>query len=102
VRRIADNGRPDENMNEDSKVPGKMLTGVLAGFVIIIVGIVLIAVAALLSTSSGSVSGVIFLGPFPIVFGAGPDAIWLIAISIVIAVLMIVLPYVLRRRSLQV
>ncbi len=79
-----------------------MLTVVLAGFAIIIVGIVLIVIAALLSGSSGSVGGIIFIGPFPIVFGAGPDAIWLIAISIVIAVLMIVLLYVLRRRSLQV
>jgi len=78
-----------------------MLTVVLAGFAIIIVGAVLVIVAMLLNNSSGSVSGVIFIGPFPIVFGAGPDAIWLIAISIVIAVLMIVLPYVLRRRSLK-
>ncbi len=79
-----------------------MLTVALAGFAIIIVGVVLIAIAALLSNSSGSVGGIIFIGPFPIVFGAGPDAVWLIATSIAIAVLMIVLLYVLRRRSLQV
>ncbi len=75
---------------------------VLAGFAIIIIGIVLIVIASLLNSSSGSVGGVVFIGPFPIVFGIGPDAIWLIAISIIIAILMIVMFYVLRRRSLQV
>ena len=69
------------------------------GLGIIIVGVILVFLAAVLSGGSGSVGGVIFIGPFPIVFGAGPDATWLIVVSIVIAVLMFVLFFVLRRRG---
>jgi len=76
-----------------------MLTVFFAGFAIIIVGIILVVLASVLGTGSGSVGGVIFIGPFPIVFGAGPDAIWLILISLTIAVLMLVLFFVWRRRN---
>jgi len=31
---------------------------------------------------------VIFIGPFPIVFGSGPGAIWLILIALIIAAYM--------------
>jgi len=76
-----------------------MLTVFFAGFAIIIVGIILVVLASVLGTGSGSVGGVIFIGPFPIVFGAGPDAIWLILISLTIAVLMLALFFVWRRRN---
>ena len=76
-----------------------MLTVFFAGFAIIIVGIILVVLASVLGIGSGSVCGVIFIGPFPIVFGAGPDAIWLILISLTIAVLMLVLFVVWRRRN---
>jgi len=76
-----------------------MLTVFFAGFAIIIVGIILVVLASVLGTGSGSVGGVIFIGPFPIVFGAGPDAIWLILISLTIAALMLVLFFVWRRRN---
>jgi len=76
-----------------------MLTVFFAGFAIIIVGIILVVLASVLGIGSGSVGGVIFIGPFPIVFGAGPDAIWLILISLTIAVLMLVLFVVWRRRN---
>ncbi len=102
MKTIAENEESDDSTSEDGIVPGRTLIVGLASFAIIIVGVVLIVIAALLNNSSGSVGGVIFIGPFPIVFGFGPDAIWLIAISIVIAVLMLVLFYGLRRRSLQV
>jgi uncharacterized membrane protein len=42
--------------------------------------------------------GVIFIGPFPIVFGYGPDAALLIAISLVLAVLSLVVFWVMSRR----
>ncbi len=69
------------------------------GLAIVIVGIIIITVASVLGGGAGSVGGVIFIGPFPIVFGAGPDAIWLIIVSITVAVLMIVLLFVMRRRG---
>ena len=76
-----------------------MLTVFFAGFAIIIVGVILVVLSSVLGGGSGSVGGVIFIGPFPLVFGAGPDAIWLILISLTIAVLMLVLFVVWRRRN---
>ena len=69
------------------------------GLGVVIIGIIIITVASVLGGSSGSVGGVIFIGPFPIVFGVGPDATWLIVISLVIAVLMFVVFLVMRRRG---
>jgi uncharacterized membrane protein len=76
-----------------------MLMALLVGFAIIIVGVVLLVLASVLGGGSASAGGVIFIGPFPIVFGVGPDATWLIGISLVIAVLMLVLFFVWIRRS---
>ncbi len=69
------------------------------GLGVVIIGIIIIAVASVLGGGSGSVGGVIFIGPFPIVFGAGPDAVWLIIVSIIVAVLMFVLFFLMRRRG---
>jgi uncharacterized membrane protein len=41
---------------------------------------------------------VIFIGPFPIVIGAGPDATLLVLVGIVLAVLSVVVFFVLRRK----
>jgi len=69
-----------------------------AGFGIILVGIIIIALAAVFNGGSGSVGVVIFVGPFPIVFGAGPDATWLILIGLTIAAISVVLFWVMRRK----
>lgn len=66
----------------------------LVGFAIIVVGVVLVVLSSVLGGGSSSAGGVIFIGPFPIVFGVGPDATWLIVISLVIAVVMLVLVFV--------
>jgi uncharacterized membrane protein len=39
------------------------------------------------------------IGPFPIVFGAGPDAGWLLAISIILTVVSVILFLVMNRRA---
>lgn len=95
---MGENEKTTENADEDVTVSGRFLTVLFMGFAIIIVGVILVFLASALSGGSGSVGGVIFIGPFPIVFGAGPDATWLIAVGIVIAVLMFVLFFVMRRR----
>lgn len=79
-------------------VSGRLLSLVLFGIVLVFIGIIVVVLAMLTYGGSGSAGGVIFIGPFPIVFGAGPDATWLITISIIIAVIMIVLFWVLTRR----
>jgi len=68
-------------------------------FVLIVVGVIIVVLAALFSGNGPSgFGGVIFIGPFPIVFGAGPDAAWLITISLVLAVLTLAVFWVMSRR----
>lgn len=88
-----------EGEDEGIEVSGRLLTFLFIGFAVIIVGVILVVVASLLAGGSSSVGGVIFIGPFPIVFGVGPEAAWLIVISIIIAVVMFVLFFLLRRKS---
>jgi uncharacterized membrane protein len=87
-----------ENDGEGIEVSSSFFALMILGFVVVIVGIILVMTASLLGGGSASVGGVIFIGPFPIVFGAGPDAVWLIAISMVVSVVMIVIWLLLRRR----
>ena len=70
----------------------------LLGVALVFVGIVVIVVASLSLGGSGSVGVVIFIGPFPIVFGSGPNSILLILIGIILAVLSIVFFWVMNRR----
>ena len=87
------------NEDEGSNVSSKLLALLFLGFAIVIIGVIILAVGATLGNGSTSVGGVIFIGPFPIVFGAGPDAAWLIVISIVLAVVSVILFVLFRRRS---
>jgi len=81
-------------------VSGRFFLLLFLGFVLVVVGFVVVLVAAVVSWG-GSVSGgaVIFIGPFPIVIGAGPDAEWLIVIGVIIAVLSVVSFFVLNRKT---
>src|SRR3989304_7612045 len=88
-----------ENGEEGIQVSSRFFMLLMLGFAVVIVGIILVIVASLLGGGSASVGGVIFIGPFPIVFGAGPDAVWLVTIAIAIAVLSIVVFLIMRRRS---
>ena len=63
---------------------------ILAGFALVIAG----------SFGQGNVStgGVVFIGPFPIVFGSGPGG-WSLALgSVVIGAIMVILLFVWGRR----
>lgn len=69
------------------------------GTVLALAGMLIIAVAAIVSqdgsTSSG---GIIFIGPIPIVFGAGPGAQWMILFATILAVLTVIMLLMLRRK----
>ena len=71
-------------------------------YALILVGLLLIAFGfflVLMSNSSDiSGGGVVFIGPFPIVFGVGPSSQFLITASLAIAVVMIILIILFRRR----
>jgi uncharacterized membrane protein len=98
VKHTTEKEEKPEKEDEGSKVPSKLLALLGVGFAIVMIGIIIVAIGAVLRGGSGSVSGVIFIGPFPIVFGAEPDSEWLIAISIVLAIASVVLFVLLRRR----
>ena len=87
-----------ETEDEGITVSSRLFGFLILGIALVFVGIVVLVVASLVLGSSGSVGVVIFIGPFPIVFGSGPNADWLILIGIILAVLSIVLFLVMNRR----
>ena len=100
--RSADEGNM-ETSEEGMPVHSRFFLLLLAGFVLVVVGVVVVLVAMVL-TGSGSVSGgaVIFIGPFPIVVGAGPDVSLIILVSVILAVLSVVVFLVMNRRMRRV
>jgi uncharacterized membrane protein len=88
-----------ETVEEGITVSSRFFLLLILGFVLVVVGIAVILVATILY-GGGSVSGgaVIFIGPFPIVIGAGPDVAWIVLFSIILAVLSIVMFLVMNRR----
>ncbi len=76
-----------ETEDEGVIVSPRLFILMILGVALVFVGVMVLVFVSLVSGSSGSVGVVIFIGPFPIVFGSGPNAIWLILIGIVIAVL---------------
>jgi uncharacterized membrane protein len=88
-----------ETVEEGVNVSSRLFLLLISGFVLVAVGIIIILIAAVLF-SGGSASGgaVIFIGPFPIVIGAGPDVTLIILFSIIIAVLSVVVFLVMNRR----
>ena len=87
----------DQN-EEGVEVSSRLFGLLILGVALIFIGVAVLVVASTVLGGSGSVGVVIFIGPFPIVFGKGPDAIWLILIGIIIAVLSIVLFLIMNRR----
>jgi len=83
--------------NKSTRVSSVLVLFML-GFFIVLAGIVILAVATLASGGSSSIGGVIFIGPIPIVFGAGPQAVWLILFAIVLAALSITVFVLTRKR----
>jgi uncharacterized membrane protein len=91
-----------ENGEEGIAVSSKFVQLLILGFAIVIIGLIVVFVAAALGGGSASVGGVIFIGPFPIVFGAGPDAAWLIAISVALAAISLFIFIMMRRAKWRV
>jgi uncharacterized membrane protein len=92
----------DTGEEEGIAVSSRLFTLLLLGIGLVFAGIVVFIVASVFLGGSGSVGGVILIGPIPIVFGAGPDAGWLIAVGAVLSVISIVLFLVLNRRARRI
>jgi uncharacterized membrane protein len=88
-----------ETVEEGIAASSRFLLLLFLGFILFAVGVVVILVASVLY-GSGSVSGgaIIFIGPFPIVIGAGPDSTWIVMFSIILAVLSVVVFLVMNRK----
>ncbi len=73
----------------------------VAGFALIIIGFILITVGSLLPIAEIKTSGgiVIFIGPIPLIFGWGPYSWIIIIISILITITMILIAYLMVKRS---
>ena len=80
-------------------VSGRLLGFLLLGIALVFIGIAVLIVASIVLSGSGSVVGIILIGPIPIVFGAGPNLTWLIIISLIVAVLSVALFILMSRRA---
>ncbi len=89
----------DEAEDDGISISNRLLGFLLLGITLVFVGIAVLIVASFVFGGSGSVGGVILIGPFPIVFGAGPDAGWLLAISVILTVVSVILFLVMNRRA---
>jgi uncharacterized membrane protein len=89
----------EETEDEGIGLSIRLLAFLLLGITLIFIGIAVLVVASLVLDGSGSLGGVILIGPIPIVFGTGPNAGWLIAISAILTVVSVVLFLVLNRRN---
>ncbi len=63
----------------------------LIGFFVVLAGIIFLVVAALSSEGSISFGGFVLIGPFPIVFGGGPGAPWLVLFAIILGIISLIM-----------
>ncbi len=71
------------------------------GFLVLLGGMILVMAGSAQSNIEGSFGAIIFIGPFPIVFGQGPQSPVVLVIGLMIAVVMALmfLSTVLSRRK---
>jgi len=74
-------------------------TLLVIGFSLFFIGAMVLIVAAAFSDGSASFGAIIFIGPFPIVVGVGPEATWMILFAVVLAVLTVLMFFIMRRES---
>ena len=90
--------RAEESEGEGAFVSNRLFWLLILGVALVLVGIVVLAVVSLFFGESASTGVIVFVGPFPIVFGSGPNASWLILVGILLAVLSVVLFLVMNKR----
>ena len=62
-------------------------------------GMILVIIAAVLFGTPTTFGAVIFVGPIPIVLGAGPHSLWAIVLAVALTILGVILFLVLRKRG---
>ncbi|MGD8544446.1 MAG: DUF131 domain-containing protein, partial [Candidatus Bathyarchaeota archaeon] len=71
----------------------------LLGFLLIFTGIILIMTTAALSGASANFGAIIFIGPIPIVLGAGSNSICAIIIAVAVTIVGVILFLLLRKQT---
>jgi uncharacterized membrane protein len=92
----------EEAEDEGIGLSGRLLGFLLLGIALVFVGFAVIVVVSVVLSGSGSAGGIILVGPIPIIFGAEPDASWLIVISIILTAVSIILFLILNKRQKNV
>jgi len=88
-----------ETVEQQITASSRFFLLLILGFVLVFVGIAAILIATVLYGGGlANVGAVIFIGPFPIVIGAGPDVTWIVLFSIILAVLSIAVLLVMNRK----
>ena len=96
--RIVDE-KSQETAEEGITVSSRLFLFLILGFALVVVGIIVILISTVLyGGGSASAGAVIFIGPFPIVIGAGPDVTWIVLFSIILVVLSVVVFLVMNRK----
>ena len=96
-----DTNEENQEPEENTATPGKVMLLFMVGFALVFLGaLILIVSSAFGGSGSASVGIVIFIGPFPIVLGAGSNAEWLILIGAVVAALSVAI-FVLMHRKME-
>ncbi len=90
-----------ETNEEHQGEPFRLFTVIVIGFLIVIIGIINLIVAAILSDGDFSIGAFILIGPIPIVIGAGPEAQWLAPIAIVLTMVSVITYIAVRRRIVR-
>lgn len=98
---IETTNQAEQTEEGENIVSNRLFRILIIGCSLIFVGIIILALA-LVQNGSGSFGGVIFIGPIPIVFGAGPEANWLIIISIIISAVMVIGFIIFNKRSRRI
>jgi len=71
----------------------------LLGFLLIFIGTIIITITAVLYETSANFGAIIFIGPIPIVLGAGLDSICAIIIAVAVTIVGVILFLLLRKQS---
>lgn len=86
--------------NDENAMSHKFLALFIVGFFLTLIGIIILIIATMLyGEGSANFVVLIFIGPIPIVVGAGPQAGWMVLLAIILAVLSIIMFLVMRREK---
>lgn len=91
--------KSSKHTGDESSMFRRFLILFIVGFFIIFLGVIIFMVAAVLSDGSASFGVFVFIGPFPMVVGAGPEATWMVLFAIILAISSIIMFLMLRREK---